>query len=173
MRNHLNDHEDQNKRLRNIENLLSLQKNVLNIMEVCILTGLSKSTVYKFTSAGGRIPFYKQAKHLYFKRTEIEEWLLSNRGFNLEEINEEASTYLTLKRKEVHKPKDRTQLKPKRMNTDRLGNRVSKGITEENQNDELLDSTESVDNSKSADNDICLVSTSSPGFIKDGGDHVR
>ena len=89
--------QKQGERLQNIENLLSLKKTVLNIDEVSSLTGLSKSTIYKFTSFGN-IPHYKQAKHLYFDRLEIENWLKANRGFNSEETDKQASTYVTLRK---------------------------------------------------------------------------
>ncbi len=85
----------QDERLNNIENLLSLSKTVLNIDEVSKLTGLSKSTIYKFTHLG-KIPFYKQAKHLFFDRMEIENWLKTNRGFNTDLIDKASSTYVTL-----------------------------------------------------------------------------
>ena len=52
---------------------------VLNIKQVAELTGLSKSTIYKFTHTK-KIPHYKQAKHLYFDRQEIEDWLLANKS---------------------------------------------------------------------------------------------
>ena len=90
--------QKQDERLKNIESLLSVSKTVLNLDEVCTLTGLSKSHVYKLTCYGN-IPFYKQSKHLYFDRTEIENWLKSNRGFNSDEVNNEASTYVTLNQK--------------------------------------------------------------------------
>ncbi len=86
------------KRFDRLENLvLCTQKKVLNIREVCTLTGLSKSTIYKLTMSG-RIPYYKQAKHLYFDRVEIENWLKENRGFNVSEIDKKSSTYLSIKR---------------------------------------------------------------------------
>tara|TARA_R110002050_G_scaffold102384_2_gene210927 strand:+ start:9030 stop:9311 length:282 start_codon:yes stop_codon:yes gene_type:complete len=86
------------KRFDRLENLvLCTQKKVLNIREVCTLTGLSKSTIYKLTMSG-RIPHYKQAKHLYFDRVEIENWLKENRGFNVSEIDKKSSTYLAIKR---------------------------------------------------------------------------
>ncbi len=86
------------KRFDRLENLvLCTQKKVLNIGEVCTLTGLSKSTIYKLTMSG-RIPHYKQAKHLYFDRIEIEDWLKENRGFNVSEIDKKSSTYLAIKR---------------------------------------------------------------------------
>lgn len=86
------------KRFERLENLvLCTQKKILTIDEVCTLTGLSKSTIYKLTMSG-KIPHYKQAKHLYFDRSEIEDWLKENRGFNISEIDEKSSTYLAIKR---------------------------------------------------------------------------
>ena len=90
--------QKQDARLSNIESLLFAQKSVLNIDEVVGLTGLSKSTIYKMTCTG-LIPHYKKAKHLFFDRKEIESWLKSNRIKSLEEIEQEASTYVTLNRK--------------------------------------------------------------------------
>ena len=87
--------QKQDERLKNIESQLSLSKAVLNIDEVSLLTGLSKSTIYKFTHFG-TIPFYKQAKHLYFDRVEIENWLKENRGFNQDEASNKASNYIAL-----------------------------------------------------------------------------
>ena len=89
------------KRFERLENhILCTQKAVLNIDEICILTGLSKSTIYKLTM-NGKIPFYKQSKHLFFDRLEIEAWLKSKRGFNVDEINEQSATALTLNKKGV------------------------------------------------------------------------
>lgn len=87
--------QKQDERLKKIESLLSLSKNVLNIDEVSMLTSLSKSTIYKFTHTG-TIPHYKQAKHLFFNKEEIEAWLQANRGFNASEIEKQASTYVSL-----------------------------------------------------------------------------
>lgn len=55
-------------------------KNVLTLDEVCLLTGLAKSTVYKMT-ANRIIPHYhaEGGKHLYFKKDEVEDWLTRNR----------------------------------------------------------------------------------------------
>ena len=86
------------ERLNKIESLLSISKTVLNIDEVARLTGLSKSTIYKLTCSGG-IPHYKQSKHLYFDRVEIESWLKSNRIKTKEEIEKEALSYTIKKGK--------------------------------------------------------------------------
>jgi len=68
--------EEQVKTLKNIEANLLAKKRVLNIDEVCRLTGLSKSHVYKLTCYH-KIPFFKKSKHLFFDRIELEKWLKS------------------------------------------------------------------------------------------------
>lgn len=88
----------QSEKLANIESLLTISKSVLNLGEVCNLTGLSKSHIYKLT-CWQKIPFYKQAKHLYFDRGEVEAWLKENRFKSSDELNKEAATYVTLNKK--------------------------------------------------------------------------
>lgn len=85
---------EQSESLRKIENLISYSKPVLNMDEVCSFTGLSKSHIYKLTCYK-KIPFYKQAKHLYFDRIEIENWLKSSRYATMDELERQASTYVT------------------------------------------------------------------------------
>jgi len=94
--------EQQDERLKKIENLLSAQKKVLNIDEVCLFTGLSKSHIYKLTCYH-KIPFYKQSKHCFFDREEIEAWLKENRYKTTDEIDKEATSYVTLNKKGVAK----------------------------------------------------------------------
>jgi excisionase family DNA binding protein len=65
------------ERLKSIEELLSISKSVLNTREVCLLTGYSKSHIYKLTYSG-KIPHYRQLKMLFFDRLEIEDWLKSS-----------------------------------------------------------------------------------------------
>lgn len=58
---------------------MSLQKEILNFQEAAAFLGISKSSLYKMTSAR-RIPFYvPSGKLLYFKKRELEVWLLQNR----------------------------------------------------------------------------------------------
>lgn len=86
-------------RLRNIETLLLSQKIVLTFDEVADYTGLSKSYLYKLTSSGG-IPCYKpNGKHIYFNKQEIEKWLLQNRKATHDELDCEAATFITLKKR--------------------------------------------------------------------------
>ena len=49
-------------------------KKVLRIEDVALLSGLSKSYVYRLTCEK-KIPHYKTSKAVYFDRDEIEAWL--------------------------------------------------------------------------------------------------
>ena len=91
------------ERLANSERKLDIQaqeaKNILTLEEVAEYTHLSKSYVYKLTSKGD-IPYYKpNGKQLYFKRTEIDEWLLTNRNKTNQEIEREIATKSVLAQK--------------------------------------------------------------------------
>lgn len=80
-------------------NSLLAAKNVLNLDDVAMLTGFSKSHLYKMTCEN-RIPFYKpNGKHIYFDRAEIEAWMLRNRQGTVEEIEQEAIKYAVSKKR--------------------------------------------------------------------------
>lgn len=74
------------------------QKDVLTLKEVAIFTGISEGYIYQLTHRK-KIPFYKpRSKMLYFKREEIEEWLLQNKHLASYEIEVMAANHLhTLK----------------------------------------------------------------------------
>jgi excisionase family DNA binding protein len=85
------------KRLDKIEKLITsqgiLMKDVLNFDEGCEYLDLSPSHVYKLTSTGG-IPHYKpNGKKIYFKRIELDHWLLRNRTTTVEEIESRATSF--------------------------------------------------------------------------------
>lgn len=85
------------EKLEKIEELIlqqSLQeKTLFNIDELVIYAGFSKLYIYKLTSQN-KIPFYKpNGKHIFFKKTEIDEWLLNNRQSTIDEIESEAINY--------------------------------------------------------------------------------
>lgn len=77
--------------------LLILGKDVLTIDEASIFLGISKSTLWKYTSQN-KIPHYKSGKRLYFKKSELEEWMLSNKVKTLDEIEAEALAIVHLKK---------------------------------------------------------------------------
>lgn len=69
------------------QNTLLAAKQVLTFDDVAILTGLSKSTLYKLTSQG-KIPHYKPSgKMVYFDRKELEKWLRQNSNITTNPIN--------------------------------------------------------------------------------------
>ena len=89
------------EKLERIEKLLetqqALQKQVLNLNDACIYLELSQSHLYKLTS-NGSIPHYKpNGKKLYFKREELDTWLLRNRSNSIDETEQEAANYLIKK----------------------------------------------------------------------------
>jgi excisionase family DNA binding protein len=88
-------------KLERIEKLLetqqAMQKQVLNFNDTCIYLELSQSHLYKLTSTAN-IPHYKpNGKKLYFKREELDTWLLRNRSNSIDEIEQEAANYLIKK----------------------------------------------------------------------------
>lgn len=62
------------------------RKAVFNFNELSIYTGISKSTLYKYTSQK-MIPHYNRGKFLFFDRKEIIKWLKEN-PINLYDQNE-------------------------------------------------------------------------------------
>lgn len=69
-------------------------KNVLTLEDVSLLTGLSKSWLYKATCKN-EIPYYKpNGKMLYFDRKEIEDWMRQGRVKTNAELEEEAANYV-------------------------------------------------------------------------------
>ena len=72
-------------------------KNVPCLDDVALLTGFSKSHLYKLTCSH-QIPHYKPSgKQVYFDRAEIEDWMKRNRVATDQEINQKASNYMVAK----------------------------------------------------------------------------
>lgn len=87
------------QRLDRIAQLLRGQKTVLNFVEACEFTGLSKTYMYKLTHQG-RIPHFKpHGKNIYFNREELERWLLQNPVRTAEQKEREAVDYVVRKRR--------------------------------------------------------------------------
>ena len=95
--------KDLKSQLDRIEAGLLQQKEVLTFDEACIYIGVSNSHLYKLTS-NRSIPHYKpQGKMIYFRRSELDEWLLKNRIKTKEEINSEAMIYVITDKKQRKK----------------------------------------------------------------------
>ncbi len=64
-----------------------VNKDVMSLSEAAIYAGISRSYLYKLTSAR-LIPFYRPAtKLIFFKREEIDSWRLKTREDSIEELS--------------------------------------------------------------------------------------
>jgi excisionase family DNA binding protein len=69
-------------------------KTMITIDEAAIVTGLSKSWLYKAT-CNHTIPHYKpNGKTIYFDRTELDSWMKQNRISTSQEAELAANTYM-------------------------------------------------------------------------------
>ena len=76
------------------ENIIGITKPVLTSEEAARYMGVSMSYLYKLTM-GRKVPHYKSptGKMCYFNRSELEEWMQSNRVSTDEEIGQKAQEY--------------------------------------------------------------------------------
>ena len=82
------------QRIEELESLVYASKNVLSFEEACKYLNLSKSYLYKLTSAQ-MIPHYKpQGKMIYFEKNILEEWLRQNPVKTQAQISQEATHYI-------------------------------------------------------------------------------
>ena len=73
--------------------VLLRSKDVLTIEECSLLTGMSVNNLYRHTSER-TIPFYKpMGGKIYFRKEEIERWMLRNRQATNDELKSDAATY--------------------------------------------------------------------------------
>ncbi len=71
-----------------------LKKEILNLEEASTYLGVSKSNLYKKTSAS-KIPHYKpEGKIIYFRREELDQWMLRNRQSTVDEIMDKAASLI-------------------------------------------------------------------------------
>lgn len=71
-----------------------LQKTVLNLNEAAKYLDVSPSHLYKLTSTKQIPHFCPQGKKLYFKRSELDNWLQRNRQSSVDEIDAKATDYI-------------------------------------------------------------------------------
>lgn len=87
------------ERLERIERLLVIgSKEALNTSEVALMLDMAVQTVRNLMHDKA-IPYYKRGGKAYFRKSEIEAWMLKGqRIVSNEEIAAEASTYIAIKR---------------------------------------------------------------------------
>ena len=76
--------------LYEIKSLLALNKEILTLSEFAIYAGISKNTAYKYTYER-RLHCYRQGKHLYIKKEDAINFLLSNPLKSTAEIDQSAA----------------------------------------------------------------------------------
>jgi len=90
------------KKLQELENLALLgSKEALTMNEAILLTGLSRSHLYKLTHRR-KIPYFKAkegGRNNYFSKTELTNWLLHRRIKPNDELAAEADTYVINRKK--------------------------------------------------------------------------
>ena len=70
-------------------------KNVLNIQEAAIILGMTVEGV-SYNVRNNILPCYKpNVNRLYFKKSELEDWMMQNRSKSMAEIESEAAAYCT------------------------------------------------------------------------------
>lgn len=82
------------------ENILISQKEALTTKELSIWLGLSTVRIRNLVCAH-EIPYYKQGRKVFFKKSEIEQWMLDTKVKTNAEIDSEAATAYFLNRKKV------------------------------------------------------------------------
>lgn len=81
-------------RLDRIEQMATISaKTVLNLKEAAAFIGYTTQWLYRMT-ARKDIPYYKRGVKLYFKKSDLEEWMTGRRVMSDEEINGAASLYV-------------------------------------------------------------------------------
>src|SRR4051794_38126424 len=88
------------KKLSDIQAMLVeqgiLKKDVLTFEEAVIFLSISSSYLYKLTSSGAIKHYKPHGKKIYFKRVELQDWLLAHPVKLHTDTNTEASTFVTL-----------------------------------------------------------------------------
>lgn len=93
--------DNSNIQLNQVANVVPVSplKDILTIEEAAEFLSVSKSYLYKQTSAQA-IPHYKPTgKRCYFKRSELEAWILAGRISTKSEIAQRANAYCLKTRK--------------------------------------------------------------------------
>lgn len=88
------------KELTEIKELLNSQRaeKPLNLFEAAEYLSISKSSLYKLTSRK-QIAYYKpNGKLIFFKKSELDRWILRNRHKTVDEIDAEAQKFVNGKR---------------------------------------------------------------------------
>lgn len=89
-------------RLDKIEKLILIgSKEVLTLEECALFTNLSENYLYNLTSQK-KIQYYKpRGGKIYFKKSDVQEWLLQGQKMTEAEIEAQADAYITSNRRKI------------------------------------------------------------------------
>lgn len=62
-----------------LNQLILIKKDVLTLKEACEYLGISESHMYKYTMNNSIICFRPNGKKIYFKRSDLDNWMLTNK----------------------------------------------------------------------------------------------
>ncbi len=87
-------------------NKSSLEQNkneneILSLSEAAEFLKLSKSCIYKLTSKKEIVHFVPGGKKIYFKKSDLEDWLLKNRISSASELETDTESYLCQTSKKI------------------------------------------------------------------------
>lgn len=86
------------ERLDRIERLVIIgSKEVLNTAEVAMMLNMAVQTIRNMMHEKS-IPYYKRGGKAFFKKSEIESWMLQERIPTNDEIKSQAATYIATKK---------------------------------------------------------------------------
>jgi len=88
------DIEKQNELITQLERLGIFTKDILNLSEACFYMGIKKSTLYKLTSAKKITYFCPHGKLIFFRKSDLDLFLLTNKQETLDEIKAKAETFI-------------------------------------------------------------------------------
>lgn len=88
--------ENQNELKTNHESLEIFNKEIVNASEACLYMRIAKSTLYKLTSARKITHYCPHGKLLYFKKSDLDQFLLKNKQETMEESGNKAMKFINL-----------------------------------------------------------------------------
>ena len=85
------------EKLNNLEQLLQQEEKPLSFDEACKYLDISKSFLYKLTHKSQITHFKPNGKKLYFKKSDLNNWLFRNKKTSQQELEQKAIDYTMLR----------------------------------------------------------------------------
>jgi excisionase family DNA binding protein len=81
------------KAIEKLKTASNEDEDFMTIEQVSSFVGLSKATIYGLTHER-KIPYFKASKRLYFKKSDVVNWITSKRVKSKQEIEQKANEYI-------------------------------------------------------------------------------